>query len=96
MNTSSNRVKGALIGAAALVAFGMILPANAEKPGPGSVGFAVHNGDHVPPGQTANGDGDDNNGWQCDGNNGVGGENNPAHKHDCGPGAAPGDTPAAG
>ncbi len=72
MNTSSPRVRAALIGAAALTAFGLILPANADGlssgKDPGGVGSA-RTQDNPPPGQIDNGN---SNGWQCANNHGAG------------------------
>jgi len=86
MNTSSPRVKAALIGASALAAFGMILPAHADNAGgspsgkgDSSVGNANPNG--TPQGQVGN---DNSNGWRCNNNNGAG-QGNPAQAHACGP-----------
>ena len=72
MLNASPRAKGWMVGAAALVAFGVAVPANAL------VGNANPNG--TPPGQVDN---DHDRGWRCDDNGGVG-QGNPAHPHDCG------------
>lgn len=78
MNTSSNRVKAGLITAAALAAFGMILPANADGMSsgkdPGSVGQANDNGG-TPLGQIDN---ENSNGWRCNPGNSGAGVGNPA------------------
>ena len=66
-------------GSAAIFSLGMTAPAMAAKPADGTVG---HVPDKVPGGQTANGADDANNGWRCDGNNGVG-KGNPAHPYNC-------------
>jgi hypothetical protein len=81
MNSSKRTARlGVLVaGSAALFAFGMTSPAMAMQPADGMAG---HVPAKVPPGQTANGVDDGNNGWQCDGNKGVG-DGNPAHALTC-------------
>jgi hypothetical protein len=76
--TKTSRLGVLVAASAAMLAFGMTAPAMAG-PADGSVG---HVPDKVPGGQTANGDGDTNKGWECDGNKGVG-EGNPAHANSC-------------
>lgn len=82
MNNATPRFKALLAGGAALVVFGITVPATATSgvPGPppvGSVGKAGTNA--VPPGQTVdiNPDADADRGFRCDGNNGAG-DGNPA------------------
>jgi hypothetical protein len=71
MLNASPRAKKWMVGAAALVAFGVAVPANAL------VGNANPNG--TPPGQVNN---THDKGWRCDDNSGVG-QGNPAHPHNC-------------
>ena len=60
MNTATTKMKALVAGGAALAAFGLgvVLPAQATPPTPGSVGNA---GGKTPPGQSG---GDTNNGWE--------------------------------
>ena len=83
MNTESPRLRALLAAGAALVVFGITIPATAApdhvpgKPGVGTVGNVP---DRIPPGQQVELDenADSNRGYQCDGNNGAG-NGNPAH-----------------
>lgn len=91
MNTESPRLRALLAAGAALVVFGITIPAtaspesfNENRPGVGTVGKAEENAN--PPGQSINNpDGDSNNGFRCDSNGGAG-VGNPAL------GACDGDT----
>ena len=72
------RMKALFASSAALLVFGVIIPANANpdgatgRPAPGTVGQADGK---EPPGQQR---GSDENGYRCDGNQGAG-QGNPAH-----------------
>jgi hypothetical protein len=83
MNTESPRLRALLAAGAALVVFGITIPATASPDGPGQpgVGTVGKAGEHAdPPGQRVNLDenADSNRGFRCDGNNGAG-SGNPAH-----------------
>ncbi len=89
MNTASTKIKALVAGGAAIGAFGIgtLLPATADAPSPsptGEVGQAWLKAN--PPGQTR---GDDNQGFTCDGNAGVG-HGNPALDPNCGGGGGSG------
>lgn len=86
MNTESPRIRTLLAGGAALLVFGITIPATASsggapgtpevpgKPAVGSVGQANVKAD--PKGQSIdNPTGDDNNGFRCDDNGGAGAGN---------------------
>ncbi|CAA9387153.1 MAG: hypothetical protein AVDCRST_MAG47-2586 [uncultured Nocardioidaceae bacterium] len=86
MNTESPRLRALLAAGAALVVFGITIPAtaapdasNPNRPGVGEVGQAQFKAD--PKGQYKN---DHNNGFTCDGNKGAGVAGNPALPHNCG------------
>ncbi len=91
---ASPRMKKELVGGAALVAFGIAIPANAAPdgvPGPPSPGTVGKASEHAnPPGQGPN---DRNNGFTCDGNQGVG-KGNPALNPSCGAGGSTQTPPA--
>ena len=77
------RMKALFASSAALLVFGVIIPANANPEAPprsdtGFVGKAYLNAN--PPGQR---NGDENNGFTCDGNQGAGQPGHPALPHDC-------------
>jgi hypothetical protein len=78
-----------IAGGLTVLAMGVGGVALAAPPEAGSVGNANPHG--TPKGQETDGSKDGNNGWRCDGNNGVGG-GNPAHILDC-DGAGEADTP---
>ena len=83
MNTESQRLRALLAAGAALVVFGITIPATASPdgsggPADGSVGQAQHKAN--PKGQVDN---DKNHGFTCDENGGVG-NGNPALDPDCG------------
>ena len=81
MNTESPRLRALMAAGAAMVVFGITIPAtaapdapNPNRPGVGSVGKAGENAN--PPGQSINNPGGDgNNGFRCDDNKGAGAGN---------------------
>lgn len=94
MNNATPRLKALLAGGAALVVFGITVPATATdgvdtggRPDVGSVGSAGEKAN--PKGQSNN---DHNNGFTCDENKGAGVAGNPALPHDCGSGYGGGGT----
>lgn len=98
MNTESPRLRALLAAGAALVVFGITIPATAQsgghggQPGVGQVGSADEKAN--PKGQTGT---DKNRGFTCDQNKGAGLAGNPALPHNCGTGTpGGGDLPPAG
>ena len=87
MNTESPRLRALLAAGAALVVFGITIPAtastdepNPNRPTPGSLDVPADS--KTPPGQELDGRTDHDNGYKCDGNNGAG-AGNPALTRDC-------------
>jgi hypothetical protein len=83
MNTESPRLRALLAAGAALVVFGITIPAtaspespNPNRPGVGTVGMAEENA-HPKKQSLVDGEDDGNNGFRCD-NNGGAGVGNPA------------------
>ena len=100
MNTESPRLRALLAAGAAIVAFGIAIPAMADAggvpgaPPEGSVGEAGTKATPKGQGEIANPNSDSNRGFRCDGNGGAG-DGNPA-LGDCDGATGTGDGGAGG